>query len=61
MAGAEKVEDIFDIFSSLPFPSGTVNTPKNVMRIDDFYQAPFFNDRQPQVRKFPAGILKKIM
>jgi hypothetical protein len=28
-----------DIFSSLPFPSGTANIPKNVMKNDDFYRA----------------------
>jgi hypothetical protein len=28
-----------DIFSSLPFPAGTANTPKNVIVVDVFYRA----------------------
>jgi len=31
-----------DIFSSLPFPSGTANIPKNVMKNDDFYRTIIF-------------------
>jgi len=35
-----QLEDVhLDIFFSLPFPAGTVNIPKNVMKNDDFYRA----------------------
>jgi hypothetical protein len=34
------IEDILtDIFSSLPFPAGTVNTPENVSKNEVFYRA----------------------
>jgi hypothetical protein len=32
-----------DIFSSLPFPSGTANIPENVVKNNDFYRADFFS------------------
>ncbi len=39
-SGGYQLEDILmDIFSSLPFPAGTANAPKNVMKNDDFYRA----------------------
>jgi hypothetical protein len=37
-----------DIFFSLPFPAGTANIPKNVMKNDDFSRSPIlisFNDQ----------------
>jgi translation elongation factor EF-4 len=38
--GQYQIEDILmDIFSSLPFPAGTANTPKNVIVVDVFYRA----------------------
>jgi hypothetical protein len=36
----DQLEDVLtDIFSSLPFPSGTANIPKNAMKNNDFYGA----------------------
>jgi hypothetical protein len=39
-SGGSHLEDVLtDIFSSLPFPSGTANIPKNAMKNNDFYGA----------------------
>ena len=39
-AAGDYIEDVLtDIFFSLPFPAVTVNTPKNVMKNNDFYRA----------------------
>jgi len=41
-SGGDQLEDVhLDIFFSLPFPARTANTPKNVMKNDDFYRADF--------------------
>ncbi len=42
----------FKIFSSLPFHVGTVNTPKNVIKNDDFYRADFIFFYKPSGKKF---------
>jgi hypothetical protein len=45
-SGGSYLEDILmDIFSSLPFPAGATNIPKNVMKNDDFYRADIFSSR----------------
>jgi hypothetical protein len=33
-----RIEEPLGLFSSLPLPSGAAFSPKNVMRIDDFYR-----------------------
>jgi hypothetical protein len=39
-SGGRQFEDFLkDIFSSLPFPAGTANISKNVIKNDDFYGA----------------------
>jgi len=45
VAGAMYIEDVLmDIFSSLPFPSGTVNSPENVRKKGCFLQSRNFGD-----------------
>jgi hypothetical protein len=39
VAGDQLEDFLKEIFSSLPFPTGTANIPKNVMKNDDFSRA----------------------
>jgi hypothetical protein len=59
------LEDVLkDIFSSLPFPAGTANIPKNVIVVDVFYQSKksFFLKNAGHycitIRKRPSGYLR---
>jgi hypothetical protein len=44
LSGVDQLEDFLkEIFSSLPFPTGTANIPKNISKKKDvFYKAEFF-------------------
>jgi hypothetical protein len=49
----------FKIFSSLPFDVGTVNTPKNVIKNDNFYRADFFIFLKARKQKISYLLLRK--